>query len=331
MSKSNGKFTGGGHLLGRSSSQTSSSQNSMSSTSSTELSNAPPPPPSNSSSPLKRRRMSWDYREEDDISRNTTPVLEIATTSHKASSSRAPPPQSAEAAILEDWDEDIEDFDDFESGIKSHLNESPTNKKSKFVSFNGNGHPITPKKEQEGTFESNSTEGPLRTPQRLAPGLPVTPKSVDNNPTYPTRGLGVEPDKWQQILNDPASPFHARRNALLGGAGPASSSSPTSADTTPLLSHAGRSDLNSIPPTSTHSSHVRSLSDLVQRFNATAQDEFSIAYRAAETLERQLKAAQAKAIYHEKKEKESRTELEELKEQLRSAKKENEQLRLGWN
>ena len=283
----------------------------MSSSSSTEPSTGP-----SQSSPMKRRRMPWDHSDNDDQFHHATP-----SKPYKGSS-QPPLSQSAEEAILEDWGEDIEDFDDSAENA-NFVNNMSANKKGKFVSFGAAGPPTTPKKEQEEVFESAAGPTP-RTPQRLAPGLPVTPASVEKQ-GLGARAAGVAVDKWQEILNDPSSPFHARRNALLG-----ENCSPTSTGTAPLLG-SGRTDTSPLAPGSTYSSHVRSVSNLVTHFAATVQDELSTAGRSADTLERQLKAAQAKAAYHEKKEKESRKEMEEIKEQLRSAKKENEQLRLGWN
>lgn len=232
--------------------------------------------------------------------------------SHSHSHSQSGLQQTPEDAILDDWDEDIEDFETFERGGPADGQGDPnsplSNKKGgrggggKFVSFGGVAATPT-------------------TPPRLAPGLPVTPTS-NTTSTANNRAL----DKWRAIREDPSDPFYERGRALLGSGGQNVGSSPSSAttgsgDTTHPLITPPRTDDASVttaqqaPTTPAHA--VRSLSEQITQFNTGIAEQLSSAAKSLETNERRLKASEQKARHHQEMEKKLRGEIDGLREKLR--------------
>lgn len=224
--------------------------------------------------------------------------------------------QTADEAIEEDWDDEIDDFEEFEAGA-----DSPSKGKSKFTSFAGPSTPKTP-------------------PGKLAPGLPVTPMSMNTKAAQPAgpSGSGTSGARWNQIMSDPSSPFHARAVALANGGG--GQTSPATGSTASLLPSSSTESAAAAPRTpppngnmaapsipQTPAEHLGSLSALAEHFSATLRGELESASKSLRKSENQLKAAQQKAKHHEKREKDAHAEIERLKEKVRLLEAENTQLK----
>lgn len=324
---------GGGNVLGSSPAAgrtfTASSQMkaappaSGASTSATEYTQSPV-------SPSKRPRVEViEDEEEDDDNESTMESERSGPTGWGGFRSRRPPPQSSpksaskalktsqtvEEAIEEDWDDEIDDFEEFEAGQGS-----PSPNKGKFTSFAGPSTPKTP-------------------PRKLAPGLPVTPSSM-NAEAGPS---GTTDNKWNQILSDPSSPFHARAAALMNSGGGGGQTSPASGSTASLLPSSSTESAGEaaggVPRTpsnnalgagaapQTPSEHLGSLSALAQQFSTSLQTELESASKAVKKSENLMRAAQKKAEYHLKRETALKEEMERLKEKIRLLEAENSQLK----
>lgn len=331
-------FKGQGQRL--STPSTSSAQPRSSPSTSTQRTTPAPP-----SSPGKRRRIDDDddeathYSEvqvDDDIY-SSHPLKQSRPGQSSSSAPMSQPTilsqsQTVEEAMEENWDEDIEDFDDFESGgtgKKPKVGE-PSTPSRRFTSFAG--PPTSPL----------SKRTPSTPPKQLAPGLPVTPDTASNN----NINRSITPhgiSKWQQIRDDPSSPFHARANALLKSETDADIS-PKSASTASLIARdPSDPSLNSeqrhlepyetpsktlLPADNTSpSKSARQASEHVSRFSNMLLNDLETLAKQSESAERQLKAMKQKAMYHEKREKAAQTELAQVKEKLKLLVAENEQLK----
>lgn len=338
-SSSQGVFRGQGQSLNGPSLSGSQTQ--------TSTQRATPAPPS---SPGKRRRIEDDeatqYSEagaDDDIysshplnqsrpgqsSKSSTSAIPLSQTSALSQA------QTVEEAMEENWDEDIEDFDDFEAGgtgKKSKVGD-PASPTRKFTSFAG--PPTSP-------LSKHTARMPSTPPKQLAPGLPVTPDTAPGSKNRSVTPHGIS--KWQQIREDPSSPFHARANALLKNESDIDTS-PASASTASLLAR-DRSDptiqeesnntayetpSKTLLPTDSAispSKSARQASEHVSRFSNMLLNDLETLAKQSESAERQLKAMKQKALYHEKREKEIQMELIQVKEKLKLVMAENEQLRM---
>lgn len=242
-----------------------------------------------------------------------------------------------EEAIEDNWDEDIEDFDDFVAGGtgKKPKVGDPASPSRKFTSFAG--PPTSP-------LSKHSARIPTTPTRQLAPGLPVTPDTAQSSKNRSVTQHGIS--KWQQIREDPSSPFHARANALLKSEGD-DNTSPQSASTASLLArdtsdpsiHIGQQAQQSTHETPTKSTllpedatspskSARQASEHVNRFSNMLLNDLETLAKQSESTERQLKAMKQKASYHEKREKETQAELQIVKEKLKLVMAENEQLKM---
>lgn len=249
--------------------------------------------------------------------------------------------QTAEEAIEEDWDDDdIADFEDVVASQEAErgtgLSHKKSNSSTKFTSF---ASPATPSKRgavpsdavsplsrgaallRPGNGTKDDEMPPPKTPPRpmhslLHPGAaPVTPVSLVK--AEARQQSSTPGTQWEQILNDPEHPFHARAQAMratpsnANGAEAVPSSSPSTANTTPLLPSA----LD--PPTP--SARLRTVSTQLGAFTASMAEETNEAARSAETTERLLVSARKKTEYHERKNAQLTKEVEQLREKLRYA------------
>lgn len=243
--------------------------------------------------------------------------------------------QTVEEAIEENWHEDIEDFDDFVAGGtgKKPKVGDPASPNRKFTSFAG--PPTSPLSKHTARIPSTPT-------RQLAPGLPVTPDTAQSSKNRSMTPHGIS--KWQQIREDPSSPFHARANALLKSEVD-DNVSPQSASTASLIDRdtsdpAIQADQPAQAPyetpsktllpadTTSPSKSARQASEHVNRFSSMLLNDLETLAKQSESAERQLKAMKQKAVYHEKKEKEVQAELAQVKEKLKLVMAENEQLKM---
>lgn len=337
-------FRGNGQSL---SSPANWNQPQASGSSSTQRSTPAPP-----SSPGKRRRIDEDdeatqhseIQDDDDIY-SSHPLRQSRPGARASSKPMSQPTaimsqqsQTVEEAMEENWDEDIEDFEDFEaggSGKKPKVGE-PATPGRRFTSFAG--PPTFPLSKHAANIRTPSTP-----PRQLAPGLPVTPDTASTSRNRSVTSHGIS--KWQQIRDDPSSPFHARANALLkieadGDVSPKSASTASllardTSDPAIVPDQAGSSSYETpsktLLPTdsnTTPSKSARQASEHVTRFSNMLLTDLETLAKQSESAERQLKAMKQKATYHEKREKDAQAELSQIKEKLKLVMAENEQLRM---
>ena len=314
-SVSSGRSNGAPQSAGQTSPRTPMRSNRLgayNSSSSTEESNPA------TESPTKKRRTDWGQ------------APSSSTRTPSTSRAQPPPSQTAEEAIDEDWPDDLlEEIEDAEANRAK--NASPKGKSTE--RFNSFG-PTMPKTKNESSFLSPLSA--LKTPPRPQQPLPVTPTSLlPGAPESSTNNVDASASKWQQIRDDPNSPFHARANALLGGNGQARrAGSPISSNGTGELlsspSPVKSSNESLAAPASapeTPSGQIRTITSSFSELSASIASSLESASKTTATLERQLKAAQMKTLYHEKREKEAREELAEAKQKIAALQRENEDLR----
>lgn len=242
-----------------------------------------------------------------------------------------PPPssQTVEEAIDEEWDDDmLDDIAEFDgSASQEAQTKSPKPTFNKFTSFSGVQAPTTPKHSNEATFESGSGSTQYLTPPRLQQGLPITPKSAG--------GGGAESaasKKWQTMMEDADTPWKERRDQMFSpGAKGKEGTTASGTNSQDLANHlfpttpSPTEPVDATPAPDTPSRHLQTMTDQLSNLQTSVES----ASRSTIALERQLKAAQQKAAYHEKREKEARAELEEMRKKVRTLQHENEVLRSG--